>query len=257
RDIGLSLRRLGRWEESVRSFERTLELDPLNSFAAATLAETLALMNDWARLEPLVDQWLAREPNSGDFVAYKISTLINRYGDLEAAGAVLEAAEKAGGIRVGYALYEVAVYSRDWDRLLYSVRDDRSDGPLAIFDITEDFQLGEVYALMGQAETARGHLEAYLAYAAENPTTGRIAGAFRNANLAVAHARLGNDQAALAHAERASELLPLEDDHLFGSNIEQSNTWVLAMTGQRELALERIKPRGGCPGPTAQRPRRN
>ena len=86
---GLCLRRLGRLEPAIEAFDAALALDPLDSFTAATKAETLSFMKDWSRLEPLLDRWLPLNPDSYDLLFWKFRLLIDRDGDLESARALL------------------------------------------------------------------------------------------------------------------------------------------------------------------------
>jgi tetratricopeptide (TPR) repeat protein len=240
RDLGLALRRLGRWQASVAAFERTLELDPLNSFAAATLAETLALMNDWARLGPLVDRWLTRDPDSGDLLGWKVDALINGHGDVDTAEALLRAHDQMTSQRFLAAANNVAMIRRNWDPLLAQTRAGPDLIGLGVFDLKKSYRLGLIHAGKGELETARSHFSRYIEESSRGSTQGRVARAFRTMNLATAQAWLGNADTALALAELASTLLPLEDDHVFGANIHRRMTWLLAFLGQRDAALKRI-----------------
>jgi TolB-like protein/Tfp pilus assembly protein PilF len=240
RDLGLTLRRLGRWDESVAAFEKTLDLDPLNSFAASTLAETLSIMNDWERLEPLVDLWLTRDPDSSDLVSWKVVALINRYGDLDAAEQLLQAYEGRSDERFSIARSLVAVLRRDWDGLIQINHERGNFALLPVMDMTPPYRLGWSHAQKGDLETARAYFEQYLAEARQNEPSGRRARAFRAMNQAEAQAWLGNIDAALALADLSTSLLSREDDHVFGAGLNHRDIWLLAFTGQRDQALDRI-----------------
>jgi TolB-like protein/Tfp pilus assembly protein PilF len=241
RDLGLTLRRLGRWEESVAAFEKSLELDPLNSFAASTLAETLSMMNDFDRLEPLLDHWLARDPDSNDLLGWKVTLLIDYYGDVDAADELLRTHQSITGSRMSARRARVASIRRDWDEVVRLNQEGTTSGFLPVFDRTEPFRLGWTYALKSDIESARGFFQQYLDEASQGEPAGRRARAFRAMNRAEAQAWLGNMDAALALAELSASLLSIKDDHVFGPGLHWRETWLLARAGQRDRALERIE----------------
>ena len=241
RDRGLSLRRLGRWEESVAAFERCLELDPLNGFAAATLAETLSIMNAWERVEPLTDFWLRRSPDSSDLLSYKTLAMVNRRGAVDEAWAMLDTPNLEGRGRITGTQIELALMRRDWNRALALIEAPGEIGaPIELFHMTRERWLAMAYAFKGEMETARGHLQDYLAYLRSIEPVGQIEEGFLNMGLAEMHVLAGEPDRAIDYANLASELVPLERDHVFGTNINNRRIWVLAMAGQRDAALELI-----------------
>ncbi len=76
--LGFTRRRLGLWEESVDSFLQAADLDPANASAIHGAAETLAMMQQWSRVEELL--LLARE----------------RFGDDTGSSATLPGLSKLG-----------------------------------------------------------------------------------------------------------------------------------------------------------------
>jgi TolB-like protein len=236
-------RRLGLWEQAIDTFGQTLELDPLNGFAAMTMIETLTIMNEWERAEHLADQWLLRNPESGALTALKVASMVNSRGDLEGARRTLDQApESAENFLPGVAL-NLASNERDWERLIDVANDDELfESRLKIFN-WPDLRKGKAYFVAGEMEAARQHLEKHIRETTDLDLTGRIANAFRLQSLADAHAFLGNNDSALAYIAEAKALMPAEQDHLFGSNIERTNIRIQAMTGNRDKALELIAAR--------------
>jgi hypothetical protein len=125
----------------------------------------------------------------------------------------------------------------DWDRALEA---DRSGGFLDVFDITPDLRQARRYMQKGEIETARGHIEAYLEHTRQTPAYGRLTTGFRNINLAEIYALSNDHAAARHHAELAVEAVPADFDHVFGLNIDQRYIRIMALVGERDLALERI-----------------
>jgi TolB-like protein/Tfp pilus assembly protein PilF len=237
---GLSLRRMGRWEEAIAAFDRALEIDPLGSATAATKAETLTAMNAFDRLEPFVDRWLGLFPESHDLIFWKFRLLIDHYGDVDAAKALLEQAEIRNGSRLLLAFTEVATLDRDWERLVAVENHPENQAFMPIMDRTRDYRLGEAYAIKGDLETAAGHLQAYVDAAAGDRKVGRIARSRQAINLANAYGWLGQPDQAISAARLAVELVPQNVDAMFGSDAELQAIRVIAQAGQRDEALERL-----------------
>ena len=51
----ITLRRLGRWDDSISAFEASLKLDPINVFTATQMIDTLTWMQEWDRAESLIN----------------------------------------------------------------------------------------------------------------------------------------------------------------------------------------------------------
>lgn len=241
RDRALSLRRLGRWEEAIEAFERTLELDPLNGFAAATYAETLTMMNAWERVETLTDFWLRRDPDSSDLLSYAAWAMVNLRGDVDGAWSLLDRSSVEGRGRAAETQIQLAVIRRDWDRAIELTEVPGDIGlPLEIFGFTRERRLARIHALKGDLETARANFVNHIEYMESKNAMGRIAQGLNAISLAESFAWLGDHDRARALADQAAELVPVSSDHVFGANIDLRRTWVLAKSGDRDQALERI-----------------
>ncbi len=244
----LSLRRLGRWEESIAAGNQALALNPLDSFTAAIQAETLAYMKDWERLEPLLERWLQIEPDSADLLSWKYHLLVRRDGDLDGAQQLLAGVQSSAGTRLEVFFVELASLRRDWDTLIEIESDPASQGYMAILDQTTDFRLGRSYALKGDQESAASYLKRYLATAAADEKQGPIARSQQAINMADAYAWLGDYDQALRYARLAAETMPKDLDAMWGALIEEREIRVLAAAGLRDEALQRISEAIDQPG---------
>jgi len=81
----ITLRRLGRWEEAIETFETSMDLDPANVFIATQLISTLSLMNQHERVDKLVNKWIIKYPDSRDLKGEQILAKIYSRGDLASA----------------------------------------------------------------------------------------------------------------------------------------------------------------------------
>lgn len=247
-DLGATLRRLGRWEESVAAFEQALALDPLNAFIASTLVETLWMMNEIDRMSAMIDRWLPRAPDSPFLINMKARSLVLKNGDLPAAQRLLRDARSNGKRGSGFADAWVASLGRDWDELIQLQGQEGFNSGLPVFGRSASFMLGQSHAQAGQMETANDYFRRYTESSDPDALISVPAKAFMKANLAVAHAWLGDEQQARDLAEQATTLLSAEQDHVFGNQIEGMSLWVIAYLGDRDRALEGIAAKLDDPG---------
>jgi TolB-like protein len=82
-DRALSLRRLGRWQESIDSFHKALELDPGNRFYFSILIETMAAVRDWQGVLDLTPPLEDADPNDLDVQIQRGLAQLELTGDLE------------------------------------------------------------------------------------------------------------------------------------------------------------------------------
>ena len=238
----ITQRRYGQWTGSIETFEQARQLDPANLFIVTQLVDTLSLMNEWKRVDVLASDWVIRYPESRDLRASQVSAKMNRNGDLKLARELFDLLPPWNAntyFRVATAL---PMWERDYDALLEVM--DMSE----IVNYTDfggdlgakELKRGVAHYLKGEKETARSYFDQVLKIQQSTGDASPIEVAFGLGRAAQAYAYLGESERALSVSRKAMEMLPLENDRLFGSNLERNHTWVLAMTGNRDEALERL-----------------
>jgi tetratricopeptide (TPR) repeat protein len=238
-------RRAGYWDESIASFEQALELDPSNSFIINQLIDTLGNMNQWDRVRYLTDTYILRFPSSRDLRSFQMQSRIYADGNLAAARELMDRMPTWSGAFYVYPALELARFERDYERMLELletaiVRDwlDQNIAPGVSQSVA-----ATAHHLKGDTETARGLFlqsnKLLEAYHIERNTESSFKWSIIARNLAF----LGDDEAAIEASEKSLDLLSAEDDHIFGVYNEQAHTWVLAMAGKRDEALERLRAR--------------
>jgi tetratricopeptide (TPR) repeat protein len=199
------------------------------------------MMNAWDRVESLTDFWLRRDPYSSDLLSYKAQSLINLYGDIDGAWSLLDRSSVEGRGRAAGTQIQLALIREDWDRAIELTQAPGDIGlPLEIFGFTRERRLARIHALKGELETARTYFIDHIETMKSRDTIGRLAKGFQAISLAESYAWLGEYDRALDLADQAIELVPISADHVFGVNIDRRRTWVLAKSGDRDQALERI-----------------
>jgi TolB-like protein/Tfp pilus assembly protein PilF len=238
-------RRAGYWDESIASFEQALELDPSNSFIINQLIDTLGNMNQWDRVRYLTDTYILRFPSSRDLRSFQLQSRIYADGDLAAARELMNQMPTWSGTFYVFPALELARFERDYDRMLELLETDlvRDWLDQAVAPGLSQSLAATAHHLKGDAETARGLFlksnELLEAYHIERNTES----AFKWSIIATNLAFLGDDEAAIEASEKSLDLLSGEDDHIFGVYNEQTHTWILAMAGKRDEALERLRAR--------------
>ena len=241
--MAITQRRTGRWEESLESFEQTLELDPSNTFNITQYIGTLSIMGRWDRVRAITEAYTVRFPGSRDLRSHQMQSRIFADGDLEAARELFEQMPAWVGSEYAYPVINLIRFQRDWDTLLQLL-----DKPEVAGFITQSSGEGirlyfkaEAHLGKGEVETARNLLQQALDsfYAMESNSDQQ--NGFRWQAIANALALQGETDRALAASERALDYMSSEDDAIFGAFNEANHTWILAMAGQRDEALESLR----------------
>jgi len=236
----ITLRRLGRWQESIETFQISIDMDPANVFVATQMVNTLAFMNQHERTESLVSDWIIKYPDSRDLKGEQILAKIHGRGDLTSARELFDLLQPWPGYLYSGTANTLLSYERDFE------------GWLAIQDIPEMTQFnqfggdvgltrGTIYHLKGNDELSRQALLQQVEFIQNNEPTGTYVDAFSLTQLALSWSYLGDHEKAQEYSQEAQQLLPREKDHIFGSMIYQSHTLMLARAGKRDEALERLR----------------
>ncbi len=249
--LAVTQRRLGQLNEAALSMQRSIELDPANLFTVSQLADTYLWLQAWDELEQLADTWLARAPDARDLKATRVRGAIRGHGDLELARRLLDELDPwTGNAYVNVAL-ELPLLERDWDRALQvtylpeviEFHTERLTGNDAYVLLAR----GTVHALQGEHGLAEPILLKAVNQFGQFPDTGPINEAFNLSAMATAYAHLGDMDQALARSTEATRTLTPEMDFLFGSNVANRHTWIMARAGQRDEALARLSTGLGQP----------
>src|SRR4029450_5037136 len=82
RATGFIQRRQGRWEESIRSFERAIELDPRNVNTLDNISDSYGSLRRYAEQKSALDRILAIEPNYVEAKAWRAGVELNWKADI-------------------------------------------------------------------------------------------------------------------------------------------------------------------------------
>jgi TolB-like protein/Flp pilus assembly protein TadD len=242
-DIGLSLRRLGRWEESIASFRRALELDPANAFYYALMLETMSTSFQW---QDVIDHSVSLEdadPDDLDTQVNRALAQFNLNGDLRPLERVFETMNPVASSN--YFSYSAYVHwlQRDLDAMLRVLDNPlwQNEADQQEFRITRHMQLADAWRLKGNEQRAKRHYQEVVDELDEVMVSALQVQAYSGMNVAVAMARLGRHDEALALADRLVHDIPPERDAMLWGSLHMRRAMVRGLAGDEEGAIEDLE----------------
>jgi TolB-like protein len=242
--IGAIQRRQGKWTESNANLEKAVTLSPNETWALQNLAFNYQMLRDFDAAGKIVDRALKLSPKSLGLWSIK--------AQLEMAGkGTCEIAERAAQLvstlpmsdkekaQLAVGIVQVRLLQGRYADALHEAENVK-DELLA----KETEGLCSKYEMIGIAKkmledetgareaflTSRRYAEGYLSDAPNEPT--------RHTKLAKILAWLGEKDAAIAEAKRATELLPESVDAFKGPDMTQTLAEVYAIVGEQEKAID-------------------
>lgn len=243
RITGFIQRRQGRWEESIRSFERALELDPRNRNTLENLGDSYGSLRRYAAQKSNFDRILALEPNDLTAKAERAFVEVNWKADTGPLRQLIDDTRarnpatmpQIAGVWVDCALAERDVAAAK-EALLAS-----DEGPLAVDAVhfPRSFVDGVIARMTNDEQKAQ---LAFTAAHAEQEKTVQAQPDYGPAwcELGVIDAALGRKEDALREGRRAVELLPVEKDSINGLHMIEYLAMIAAWVGEKDLACEQL-----------------
>lgn len=238
--LALIARRTGRWDEALRQFEASQQLDPLNAPVLTEWGLTLMGMRRYAAARERFDAALAVTPGDPQLLGRKASAWLAE-GRLPEAEALLQGLPLEGWDYVGAARFTLWLYQRRYPEIIAAVQGLLAGlGPEAGLDRGSSLAfLGWAQRFAGQAEAARLSFEQARAALApvlrEQPESHAAWQA-----LASAEAGLGHAAEAVEAGERSIHLLSAAGDVYWTPVMEEFQARAEAGLGLAEAACARI-----------------
>ncbi len=241
--LALTERRTGKWEQAVESFQQAIDLDPDNLQARTTLVETLNYMGEFERVEPLVNAWIEKYPQSMDLKSYKTSILLLGHGNVEAARNWHGQVQANSGVAYYYPATILPWYERDYPSAI-DIWNTPEFAPLAdnpAGRVTIKVSNSQSYMLANNGEKAQELARQAIEEALKLEPESDLSHAFVLSDLAVAYLLTGQPDKALETSLKALALYPESRDSLNGVHISNSHAWIMAKAGLRDEALAEIE----------------
>jgi TolB-like protein len=253
--LGSIQRRLGKWPESNASLEKAASLDPKDSWVFQNLALSYQTLRDFAAANKTIDRGLEVNPDGLGLWEIKSKLAIAEKGDLSVAERAFQAVKSIPmnneeKLRIAGGRLDVFLLERRYQEALHeaeSLPDDFLAGiPAALCG--KYYLLGFARKALHDEAGARAALlkakdlvEAQLKKSPDSPDL-RI-------QLAKVLAYLGEKDAALTEARRATEILPESKDAFGGPEITAGMAEVCAIVGENARAIELLDGLLGRPSP--------
>jgi TolB-like protein/Tfp pilus assembly protein PilF len=242
--LGSIQRRLGKWPESNASLEKAASLDPKDSWVLQNLALSYQTLRDFDAANKTIDRGLRVNPDGLGLWEIKSKLAIAEKGDLSVAERAFQAVKSIPmnneeKLMIAGGRLDVLLLERKYQEALHEA-ENLSDGLLAGIPAA----LCGKYYLLGFARKAlhdeagaraallkaKDLLEGQLKQSSDSPDL-RI-------QLAKVLAYLGEKDAALTEARRATEILPESKDAFGGPEITEGVAEVCAVVGENARAIE-------------------
>jgi serine/threonine-protein kinase len=243
--IGAIQRRQGKWAESTATLEKAVDLNPKDTWSLQNLAFNYQVLRNFGAATKIIDRALKVDPNGLGLWEVKTRLAVEETGDLgvaEEALAVinsLPANSDEQKIEIAIARNKVLLLLRKYEELLQGAE----KLPDELFASTPGALCDKYYeigiarkAVYDEAAAQAAFLKAKTAVEAQLKQS--HGDAKIHAQSAKVLACLGEKEAALVEAQRASELLPESKDAFIGPQITAAVAEVNAILSNNAHAIE-------------------
>ena len=244
--LAAAQRRLGKWNESLATVEKAVQLDPRDArlFVQGS-GSTYRLLHRYADAVRAFDHALELAPDLRDAAFYRARTYLLWQGQLDPLRAVLSRLPADADLGLGLDLTvqkaELLLLERDAAGLLQRLQvadhqglvGKRSLTPSALYAAWAHRLRGEPAAARAAFDVARVRLDATIG---EHPDDWRV-----HADRGLALAGLGRRDEALGEARWLQQSTIYREDANSGPDLAEERAKILAQTGDAEAALDEIQ----------------
>jgi serine/threonine protein kinase/Tfp pilus assembly protein PilF len=241
--IGFIQRRQGRWEEATRNLERSVELDPRNTFTLQQMAWHYMFIRRYPEVRSLLERVLAIEPNRVDTQVLLASVDFHWKADIRPFYATIEsirATNPSALPTIADAWLTCALADRDASAAANAMAaaGENVFGDDAV-QFSRTFTEGVVARMIGDEAQAKS------AFTAARADQEKIVRAQPDYGpplcvLGLIDAALGRKEDALTEGRRAVELLPVQKDAIRGPAMIKYLALIAAWAGDNDLACEQL-----------------
>ena len=240
---GYIQRRQGRWEESIQSLERALELDPRNFDTLQQLALSYGDLARYAKEKSVLDRALGIQPNDAATKAMHALVDLDWKADTRRVHELInEIRAKDSGALQGVADFWLicALAERDpaaaSNALALLGENALGDGPI---------QFSRIFLEGLNARMVNDNTKARLAFTAARAEQQKLVDSEPNYGpplvvLGLIDAALGRKEEALLEGRRAVELVPIEKDAVVGRIVAAYFAMIAAWVGDKAVACQQL-----------------
>jgi TolB-like protein/Tfp pilus assembly protein PilF len=242
--LGYIDRRQGRWDEAIRNLERAVDLDPRNAEAITDLGEFYSNLRRYGESIAMYNRVAALQPRSAFLRTFPAWVGVEADANLEPLRATLntiEAEGSASAAEVAGFSFQTALRERDPAAAARALANIPSESylPQADYPVPRAWHEGLLAKLRQDAPAAHA---AFMAARAETEKLVRAQPESVNPlrALAIIDAELGEKEKAIQEGRSACDMLPPAKDAMDGVRLITNLARIYALTGEKNLALERL-----------------
>ena len=237
-------RRRGRWDDSVREAEHSIELDPRNVFTMQQTALTYQHLRHFPQMAAILDRALSVDPRSIQSRIARAQVELHWHANPEplrtTIGNILTEDPSSAPI-VAENWMNVSLCARDTTAATRAIA---ALGSHAFGSSSNGFSSvfgeGLIAQMRGDATTAQARFSAARAQQ-EQAVREQPDYAPALCVLGIIDAMLGRKEEAMSEGRRAMELLPVEKDAVAGSEIAALFAIICVWSGDRDVAIRQLE----------------
>lgn len=239
-------RRQGRWDESLATLSRALELDPLNASHLWNMASTLSMMRRWSEAELMADSAIAAAPGMATPHIVKTYTTLRATGDVQRARAVFEAAP----IHPDEPLWQewrfnLAFLERRWEEAV--------EAATALTGPSRDLLLCSCYVRMGRQRDAAQRCRAAISVLEQQEQSGGTGLSAAMMSQGLAYGLTAQPDLAVEHADRGFEIELASGDAVEIAIAGVARAAVYSTIGEADAAVRQLEHLLAAPAPLSAR----
>jgi serine/threonine protein kinase len=249
--VQLVAKRQGKWEEALAAQRHLCELRPTNGRDQDSLAFTLELLRRYPESLAASDRAIYLAPEERVFALARARLLFLWHGDLAPLASYVASLSREdlaseNNFHAQDMFFRLSRRWDDWQRLIESrsddfvYRDKTLYWPKPLMLAFVFLARGDQAAARPQLERARAILEAQRTNA---PDEARV-----HASLGLVEALLGDGADGVRDGEHAAELMPLKQEPVFATYLQQSLAEIYFHAGQPERACAILRQLLSLPG---------
>jgi len=244
RFLGLIDRRQGRWDEAIRNLERAVDLDPRNAETITDLGEFYCNLRRYGESIAMYNRAAALQPRSASLRTFPAWVGVEADANLVPLRATLntiEAEGPASTAEVAGFSFDTALRERDPAEAARALANIPSESYIkeADYPVPRAWHEGLLAKLRQDAPAAHA---AFMAARAETEKLVRAQPESVNPlrALSIIDAELGEKDKAIQEGRTACDMLPPAKDAMDGVRLITNLVRIYALTGEKDLALERL-----------------
>ena len=237
--MGFVRRRQGQFDSALKLFQKSIDLNPMDTHFAIQIADTLCGLGRYSEAIRYYDQSIRFLPNQVAAHVAKASLLWEWKGDVPGARSALEnMSEKESNSSFG-AIHWIwqEIFEGAYDAALERISRLPDD---TVAPQTKDLLRGQIYGFMGERDKSQGAYSSALE-SFEKDSRKQPENHWLHSVLGMIYAGLGRKSHAIREAKRATELCTVADDVLDGGALLMILALVQAIVGEQEAALDELE----------------